>query len=678
MSRSNTKTDTRRSPRLRSVVWLLALAVALPARACGPDFPNRLLDDRAAALQGLPEGTFLFESSRLLQVVPDALVEGSGAPDEPPRGHDAASLAYAHAAESFHEGSFVAARAGFSALLARPPEQQGDRGLAARYSLARTLRVLEQGPAAELEFRRVREAVLAGAADPEGLGVASFGEEARLRLEAGDAAGAVRLYAEQAARGSIQGSTSLLFVARQLLDDADLRGKALGDALVQRLLAAYLYTRAGELDAGRIDALLDEIEAQAIVSFDGADRLAAAAYRQARYDLAATLAVRTDSALSWWVRAKLALRAGDTAGAREAYAKASQAFPQGENWADGVFYTDDYGYGPFRPRCRVEGEIAILALQRGDYVEALGFLYAGAEQYWEDAAYVAERVLTPDELKAFVDANVPAGTAATPAADDAWVSKPHVQRLRELLARRLLRAGRGDEAMAYFDDQGLAESARRYVDAMAASTRGGRIARAEALFTAASIARDQGMELLGFEGDPDYANYGGNYDLAPPGRYDDQFNWIPEPRKDIALPAGLAGADEATRLVASRAAPFERFHYRYVAADLASRAADLLPARSQAFAAVLCKATGWINARDHARGEALWLRYVREGAFVPWAGDFSYSCEAPDFPAAEKRLQFERMQALRHAVNVVGPWLLGFGVLVAIVVVLRRRRRALR
>ena len=51
---------------------LLALAIAglLPlatAQACGPEFPYRLLSDRAGALDELPEGNFTFEVTRIGQ-----------------------------------------------------------------------------------------------------------------------------------------------------------------------------------------------------------------------------------------------------------------------------------------------------------------------------------------------------------------------------------------------------------------------------------------------------------------------------------------------------------------------------------------------------------------------------------------------------------------------------------
>ena len=53
---------------------LLALAIAglLPlatAQACGPEFPYRLLSDRAGALGELPEGNFSFEVTRIGQPI---------------------------------------------------------------------------------------------------------------------------------------------------------------------------------------------------------------------------------------------------------------------------------------------------------------------------------------------------------------------------------------------------------------------------------------------------------------------------------------------------------------------------------------------------------------------------------------------------------------------------------
>ena len=73
-------------------------------------------------------------------------------------------------------------------------------------------------------------------------------------------------------------------------------------------------------------------------------------------------------------------------------------------------------------------------------------LWPAAQAYWGDVAYLAERVLTTGELKAFVDANA---AKPEPLADPGQVIP--VNQLRSLLARRLMRDGRYDEAPTYFD-----------------------------------------------------------------------------------------------------------------------------------------------------------------------------------------------------------------------------------
>jgi hypothetical protein len=95
--------------------------------------------------------------------------------------------------------------------------------------------------------------------------------------------------------------------------------------------------------------------------------------------------------------------------------------------------------------------------------------------------------------------------------------------------------------------------------------------------------------------------------------------------------ASFTSPDEATRLTASVSQPLHRYHYRDTAADLAARAADQLPARSQAFAAVLCEGTRYVlnSAPEHA--QQLYRRYLNEGAYVPWGASFGQSCPAPDF-----------------------------------------------
>ena len=74
-------------------------------------------------------------------------------------------------------------------------------------------------------------------------------------------------------------------------------------------------------------------------------------------------------------------------------------------------------------------------------------------------------------------------------------------------------------------------------------------------------------------------------------------------------------------------------HYRWQAVGLAQQAADLLPPKSQAYAAVLCNAASWVIKRDAKTGRALYQRYINTGTRYPWAAKFGYDCPAPDFAA---------------------------------------------
>ena len=56
--------------------------------------------------------------------------------------------------------------------------------------------------------------------------------------------------------------------------------------------------------------------------------------------------------------------------------------------------------------------------------------------------------------------------------------------------------------------------------------------------------------------------------------------------------------DQQKRVTENGALSAPRFTYRLTASELANRAADHVPADSQAFAAMLCQATGWLLGRE--------------------------------------------------------------------------------
>jgi len=373
------------------------------------------------------------------------------------------------------------------------------------------------------------------------------------------------------------------------------------------------------------------------------------------------------------VRAKLALRKGDAAAAAQAYAQAAKAFPADEQWGNEQMMV----YEPVKPRCRIEGEHGTLALSRGEYLQAMEHLYNAASEYWNDAAYVAERVLTADELKTFVDAHAPPAPPKEKAEPQDergyWLPNSPAEAMRALLARRLLRDQRFDEALKYFDDAGVRAKAQAYVDARRVATSGDRIEQAQAWYAAARAARMDGMQILGYELDPDFQVYGGDFNVGSSGDSD---------AEDLLAHKGKAPAlfstDEAKRVLASRAQPHQRFHYRYVATDFAGKSADLLPPRTQAFAAVLCHATNWLIDRDADAAAVVYRRYLKQGPYVPWGEGFGRQCPEPDFPAAAKRLHKERVAHYRHLARQNLPYVAATGALAIVAFALAAQRRRAR
>ncbi|MGF6516609.1 hypothetical protein ABH912_004075 [Pseudomonas sp. BT76 TE3572] len=662
---------------------LLCLSLSLPlgsALACGPDFPMRLLDNRGQSLAELPEGNFRFEIRRLGHAVAGLknvteTAYNMDAPDYAEQRDKAEqsgltaeqqvlvkqlrSLTDAHEVESqgtslpaelklylagavaFNAGDHGLAAEYFQKVLALPADQRALRSTWAAYSLGRALFAMsaeaDAGPdllaQSRKAFEQTRQLSIDGFSDPLELGVASLGEEARVARTDGDWNRAIELYATQNLQGSAVGYTSLKLLVADLAAMPDdqlavlLKGKP-----VQQLVTASLISRLGWSFGDQPPnelKLIKLLQNSTRGSLDNADRLAAVNYQQGDYASAkAFLEHAGDGGLAWWLRAKLAVRDGDKNAAAAAYAKAAQAFPQNESW--GERRTPDWDFETLQPKCRVEGESAILALQRGDYLQAFDQLYRSKDIYWYDAATVAERVLTVDELKQYVDTQVPAPPPLTQQDRDSYVPLPVAAKLRNLLGRRLLREERYDEAPAYFDNPDLQATAKWYGQLRNdAESKWWPTKRAFAYYQAATLARFGGMELLGYEMSPDYATFSGNYSLEAP-----------------ELKVGpLIAEGEVRRQQATVAQPDERFHYRFVATALASKAADHLPHSSQAFASVLCKASSWGTSLQEQ--SAFYRRYVEEGPYVVWAGDFGHQCHEPDFQNVDKRYVTQVTNAVR-------------------------------
>jgi len=696
--------------------WLIAAAALgligmSAAIACGPFFPTQLLDDRAGTLKTAPVNSFAFEASRL--VTPSDDLKAVEAPydwlqsdDQLPKQRataEAQSLSPAQARlllamrrttngeQAFKTGAALpaavrlytagavdfaherqaAAALHFEAVLALPDDDGAARAVWAAYMLARLRRLDGDVAGAADRFRLVRTLALRGMPDPLGLAVASYGEEAGLHLAAAktlpsadpamrrELAAAVALYAEQAARGSDSGIQSLRLVAEKAMGDDALLTVAVTDPLIQRLLIIYALARAQDPemdlsyddnaaynpkpidgkppDNSRLVALVDAIDRSAAPPVDGADRLSVLVYEIGRYDLAERLAGKTSGPLAAWIRAKLALQKGDLSGAAALYAEATRSLPA----TPGAGALDDSNI-----RLLI-GERGTLALARGEITDALYYLFRA--HYWGDVAHLADRILTADELKRFVD-DTPAAPAdsATPVIDDStaqWSAADMTSRLRNLLARRLVRDGRFAEAAIYFTDPKIAVAATAYARALDDATRRwSGIARARGWYGAATLARESGMALMGFEGAPDFAYWQGGLD-----------DGIGQQK----LEGTLITPDERARFERTAPTPDRRFRYRYIAVDQALRSAALLPPRSQAFAAVLCRATGWMLGTSGAddTAAALYRIYRARGAALPWAAHFGRDCPEPDFTGAERLLWTQPLAQVRHSARRHAGWI---------------------
>jgi hypothetical protein len=188
------------------------------------------------------------------------------------------------------------------------------------------------------------------------------------------------------------------------------------------------------------------------------------------------------------------------------------------------------------------------------------------------------------------------------------------QALRYLLARRLAREGKLDEAREYMPGPLL-----NVFDAYCAEYRRGHNRhvsteeRAAALWEAARVYRRHGMELFGSEAAPDWSFYDGQYELSDVGGLrngtaaplywviGEKFSktpWLPHP-----------SAAEIARYARQRPTPNARFHYRYVAADLAWQAAKLRPPNEET-AEMLCTAGGWLKDRDPKAADRFYQELV--------------------------------------------------------------------
>ncbi len=552
----------------------------------------------------------------------------------------------------YHRGALASdtneARKIWEQLLARPAEERYYRSVWAAFMIGK--RLLKDGdPEAVKWFQRARQLAGEGFKDSLGMAADSYGWEARSEWKQGHPEKAAPLFLTQLALGDESAVVSLKALVpdreptdgllnygpeseeqqkwdpgqKNAYDEKVLRqlNAAARDPLLRRLVTTHILAATSEPfiaeDTGRpainrAARWLKTIETARLGKIEDAEYLGWIAYNDGKYDQAARwLALSEDETpAALWLKSKLQKRAGKLDAATKTMARAWETLRDHAaytGWKPAAEFSDEWigGGEHWTLEESASGDLGGLRLARSEFVGSLD-AFAKAKM-WSDAAYIAERVLTTDELKKYVDAQ----PAVTPKADN---EEDVVGKLRYTLGRRLVREDRYDDASPYLPPE-YAKRLASYLQALkdAGSASLPKEKRARAFFSAAWIARYQGMELMGTDGAPDGFLSEGNYTEEDLSKERLGGAWIKTSYDNSGdhkkqLPLFLKPSpQEKARLTSQRIRPNVRFHYRVIAAALARRAAELLPDNSDELADVLNCAGRWAQDRDQKMADDCFL-----------------------------------------------------------------------
>lgn len=504
-------------------------------------------------------------------------------------------------------------------LLELPAGERCWRSVWAAFRLGRTLQG-DHPDEAIVWFRKVRELAADGFSDSLGMAEASVGWEARAAMDAGRFVDAIHLYLEHWALGR-DTRVSLMIVCREALDAPfELLLPVAADPIAAGVVTACLNGSNWERESWMSDEAwiredvvgrwIRALEQAGTLEDIGLHRAALLAYRRGDFERAGRLAcLAADEPLAVWVRAKLAVRRGDLDEAARHYAELSRLGDPGALWDWCGVYREGSSM-QISSALLIRGERAVVLMSQDRYAEALEMLVQAC--FWPDAAYVAERVMKLEDLRPVVDRVAPPETALEkPSTHFTDRLDPATCRseLRHLLARRLAREGRWEEAVAYMppflrtETRELGRLLQECEDASLSDR-----TRALALWEAAQRLRSRGMELVATELWPDQ-----HIDLGQRPGEDPLAIRIDRPPATGVLPTRR----ELEQAEASLPSPTLRYHYRYKAADLAWRAAALLPDQERLTSEVLWRAGRWLAVRDPKAADRFYKALVRRCGETP-------------------------------------------------------------
>jgi tetratricopeptide (TPR) repeat protein len=553
--------------------------------------------------------------------------------------YDRGAFAYRRGKEHWAEAAKI-----WLQLLQRPEAERHYRTVWALFMLGKI--ALKNGdPEAVTWFRETREAAKSGFADSLGMAADSYGWEGRsewkqnhpekaaalflTQLALGDTSAIVSLKALIPDRSPVEGMLNYGMEADDLNklsieQKSDVNRKtqtalqsAARDPLLRSLVTAHILATESTAQnptgttsvpqtgpETRCGRWLQAINEAKLIEVNDAEYLGWVAYNNGSYSEAERWLqlAKNESPATNWLRAKLQRRKGEMNEAAKSMEKAWESIHDLARYTGWSGTTEDrYLTGHddiWSFDGSASGDLGGLRLERDDFVQALETFWRGG--LWDDAAYVAERVLSTAELQEFVDQQPDAAGSVDFSAPSTGLGN-----LRYLLGRRLVREDQYQDAARYLKppyDKILA----KYVQALTngANQSLPKEGRARAWFTAAWLARYDGMELMGTEAAPDGFNSGGafpNVDLAKQrtSGFWTLSTYVDGKEEHTKLPLVIKPSkQEVKRLGQFRTMPDVRFHYRIIAAALAMRAAALLPDHTAELADVINTAGRWVADRD--------------------------------------------------------------------------------
>jgi hypothetical protein len=385
---------------------------------------------------------------------------------------------------------------------------------------------------------------------------------------------------------------------------------------------------------------LNAIEATKTNNIGEAARFAELAYSSANFGMAQRWLEKAPEGdpKAAWIRGKLALMYGRNEQAELELTKASNAHPRTPEEAEGIYIGSALSYYPAElldnyRTSQLYGDLGAAALACDHYQDALDAFYKGG--FRTDAAYISERVLYPEELVDYTRRRFPTQPDSVTSLKDELTESA-----RYLLARRLARLGRYDEARGFYPkdtqpllDYYLTQLSKQETFNITGNT------RAAALWEAAQFHRTVGMELFGTQLEPDNFQMGGMYP-APAyllNRFGLRFSPRPEEFwyevRDPSLQIiPNPSKEERSRIVATRMPHEERYHYRYTAADLAWQASQYMPNKSAETARVLGIAGSWLQKRDPKAADRFYKAMIWRNWSTPLAREADAKRWFPDIP----------------------------------------------